>query len=334
VTRTRRTLRLDITRRLALVAIASIVLAACSGGSGAAGSSPAGASAAAPEAGALKVVATTTVFADLVANVGGTKVDVTSLVPKGGEVHTFDPTPSDVSRVAEAGLVVMNGLGLDEWIAQIVTDSGSPAPVVELGEDLPGVTYIEGGEAHAGDEPAASDEHGHAGINPHLWLDVENAQRYVDRIIEALVAADPDDGATYRANGAAYRARLGDLEAWVHEQIATIPGANRKLVSFHEAFPYFAAAYGLEIVGTIVEAPGQDPSAGEIAALVEAIKASGAKAVFTEAQFSPELAETVAAEAGVAVVSDLYNDSLGDPPVDSYEGMIRWDTDKTVEALR
>lgn len=331
--RTRPALRLDITRRLALVAVASIVLAACSGGTGVTASSPVGASAA-PEAGALKVVATTTVFADLVANVGGTKVAVTSLVPKGGEVHTFDPTPSDVSRVAEAELVVMNGLGLDEWIARIVTDSGSAAPVVELAEDLESVTYIEGGEEHEGEEPAASDEHGHGGVNPHLWLDVENAQRYVDRIIEALVAADPDDAATYESNGAAYRARLGDLDAWVLAQVATIPQANRKLVSFHEAFPYFAAAYGLEIVGTIVEAPGQDPSAGEIAALVEAIKASGAKAVFTEAQFSPELAQTVAAEAGVAVVSDLYNDSLGDPPVDSYEAMIRWDTDKTVEALR
>jgi manganese/iron transport system substrate-binding protein len=331
MTCTRPTLRLDITRRVAFLAVASVVLAACAGSAGSPGSSPAGASATS-EAGALRVVATTTVFADLVANVGGTKAAVTSLVPKGGEVHTFDPTPSDVSRVAEADLVVMNGLGLDEWIAQIVRDSGSAAPVVELGEDLEGVTYIEGGEEHA--EPAASDVHGHGGVNPHLWLNVAYVQLYVDRITGALVAADPEDAATYQANGAAYRARLGDLDAWVREQIATIQMANRKLVSFHEAFPYFAAAYGLEIVGTIVEAPGQDPSAGEIAALVEAITASGAKAVFTEAQFSPELAETVAAEAGVAVVSDLYNDSLGDPPVDSYEGMIRWDTDKTVEALR
>jgi len=215
-----------------------------------------------------------------------------------------------------------------------VADSGSTAPVIELAEDLDGVTYIEGGEEHEREEPAASDEHGHSGVNPHLWLDVENAQRYVDRIIDALVSADPGDAATYEANGAAYLARLGELDAWAHMQIDLVPEANRKLVSFHEAFPYFAAAYGLEIVGTIVEAPGQDPSAGEIAALVEAIKTSGARAVFTEAQFSPELAQTVAAEAGVAVVSDLYNDSLGDPPVDSYEAMIRWDTDKTVEALR
>lgn len=332
MTPARPTLRLDITRCLAFIAVASVILAACSGGAASSGSPAAGAPVT-PEADALKVVATTTVFADLVANVGGTNVAVTSLVPKGGEVHTFDPTPSDVSRVGGAGLVVMNGLGLDEWIAQIVTDSGAAAPVIELAEDLEGVTYLEGGEVHAGEEPSGDPGH-HEGINPHLWLDVENGQRYVDRIIEALVAADPDDAATYEANGAAYRARLDELDTWVRQQVATIPEANRKLVSFHEAFPYFATAYGLEIVGTIVEAPGQDPSAGEIATLVEAIKASGAKAVFTEAQFSPELAQTVAAEAGVAVVRDLYNDSLGDPPVDSYEAMIRWDTDKTVEALR
>ena len=115
--------------------------------------------------------------------------------------------------------------------------------------------------------------------------------------------------------------------------MAKIPEDDRLIVSFHEAFPYFAAAYGLTIVGTIVDAPGQDPSAGEIAALVDAIEASGAKAVFGEVQFSPDLVQTVADEAGVVVVTDLYNDSLGDPPVDTYEGMIRWDVDRVVEAL-
>lgn len=330
---TRRLMRLDINRSVATVLVgAAVAIAAC--GPSASTGSPSQAPAS-PEAGALRVIATTTVLADLVANVGGPKVSVESLVPKGGEVHTFDPTPSDLTRVAEAELVVMNGLGLDEWLAQMVADSGTTASLVELAEDLPDVTYIEGGEVHEGGEPEASpDPHGHEAVNPHLWLNVDYAAKYADRIVEALVAADPDDAAVYLANGAAYQARLATLDTWVREQIATIPEANRKLVSFHEAYPYYAAAYGLEIVGTIVEAPGQDPSAGEIATLVEAIKASGAKAVFTEAQFSPDLAQAVATEAGVPVVSDLYNDSLGDAPVDSYEGLIRWDTEKTVEALK
>jgi ABC-type Zn uptake system ZnuABC Zn-binding protein ZnuA len=223
----------------------------------------------------------------------------------------------------------MNGLGLDEWLAPMVEDSGGTATVVELGEDLPGATYIEGGEADQ-----ASDDHGHGDINPHLWLDVGNAIRYVERITGALVAADPEDAAAYETLGAAYTATLADLDRWVRDQFATVPAENRRIVSFHEAFPYYAAAYGLEVVGTIIAAPGQDPSAGEIADLVDAIKASGAKAIFTEAQFSPELAETVAAETGVSIVSDLYNDSLGNPPIDSYEAMIRWDTDRTVEALQ
>lgn len=329
----RRLMRLDINRwPTTLVAAATIALAACGTGAGTSAGATAPAS---PEPDALRVITTTTVLADLVVNVGGPKVAVTSLVPKGGVVETFDPTPSDMTLVAEADLIVINGLGLDEWSAQMVADSGTTARLVELAEDLPGVTYIQGGEEGEEGAPEASpDEYGHSGVNPHLWLDVTYASQYVRRIVEALVDADPDDAAVYVANGAAYQARLTALDAWVREQIAMIPEANRKLVSFHEAFPYYAAAYGLEVVGTIVEAPGQDPSAGELAALVEAIKASGAKAVFTEAQFSPELAQTVASEAGVAVVSDLYNDSLGDPPVDSYEGLIRWDTEKTVEALR
>jgi ABC-type Zn uptake system ZnuABC Zn-binding protein ZnuA len=329
---TRRLMRLDINRAVAtLVVAAALALAAC--GPSASTGSPSQASAS-PEAGAVQVIATTTVLADLVANVGGTKVVVESLVPKGGEVHTFDPTPSDLTRVAEADLVVMNGLGLDEWLAQMVADSGTTAPLVELGEELPDVTYIEGGEEHAAGPETSPDPHGHGAVNPHLWLNVEYASKYVGRIVEALAAADPEDAAVYLANGSAYQARLAALDGWVKDQIATVPEANRKLVSFHEAFPYYAAAYGLEIVGTIVSAPGQDPSAGEIATLVEAIKASGAKAVFTEAQFSPDLAQAVASEAGVPVVSDLYNDSLGDAPVDSYEGLIRWDTEKTVEALQ
>jgi ABC-type Zn uptake system ZnuABC Zn-binding protein ZnuA len=326
-------MRLDINRSLATLVVAAMIAVTACGTSASTGSPPA--APASPEAGALQVIATTTVLADLVANVGGTKVSVESLVPKGGEVHTFDPTPSDLTRVAQADLVVMNGLGLDEWLAQMVADSGTTAPLVELGEDLPDVTYIEGGgEPAAGAPDASADPHGHGAINPHLWLNVEYASKYVGRIVEALAAADPEDAAVYLANGAAYQATLAKLDAWVREQIATIPEANRKLVSFHEAYPYYAAAYGLEIVGTIVAAPGQDPSAGEIATLVEAIKASGAKAVFTEAQFSPDLAQAVASEAGVPVVSDLYNDSLGDSPVDSYEGLIRWDTEKTVEALK
>ncbi len=275
-----------------------------------------------PPDGIIHIVAATTVFADLVTQVGGDAVMVTSLVPKGGEVHTFDPTPSGLRAVADADLVIMNGLGLDDWLAQMAVDSGTSAPVVALGEDLPGVTYLTGGDGSEG-----------SAVNPHLWLDVSYAMRYVERIADTLVDLDPDGADGYRMREEAYLGRLGALDDWVRARIGAIPESDRVIVSFHEAFPYFATAYGLTVVGTIVDAPGQDPSAGEIASLVIAIRTSGAKAVFGEAQFNPDLVRTVAAEAGVEVVTDLYSDSLGDSPADSYEGLIRWDVDRVVGAL-
>ena len=322
-------LRLDITRFAVAAIVAGLLIAACDGGSGGAADRSGAAPIASPEPDAIRVVATTTVLADLVRQVGGSRVAVASLVPPGGEVHTFDPTPGDLASVADASLIVMNGLGLDDWLGQVAANSGTSAPVVALAEDLDGVEYLAGDE-HEG-EP--DDGHEDEAVNPHLWLNVRYAIAYAERIGAELARVDPAHAADYETGTDAYVARLTDLDAWVREQVATIPEANRRIVSFHEAFPYFAAAYGLEIVGTVVDAPGQDPSAGEIADLVEAVRSSGAKAIFSEAQFSPELTATVAREAGIAVESNLYNDSLGDPPADTYEGIIRWDVERVVAAL-
>jgi len=322
MTRPRLLSRFGLNTRLLAVLLGFVVGACSPGATGAPDASP-GTATASPSADAVPVVATSTVLADLVRSVGGARVAVSSLVPKGGEVHTYDPSPSDLARLRDARLVVMNGLGLDDWLVEQVAASGSQAQVVELGRDLDGVTYL-----------GADEVEDDAGVNPHLWLDVAHARRYVMRIAEALAATDPAGAAMHEAGRAAYDGRLAELDDWIRAEVAEVPEANRRIVSFHEAYPYYAAAYGLEIVGVIVEAPGQDPSAGEIAELVEAIRASGVRAVFTEAQFSPELAEAVAGEAGVKVVTDLYNDSLGDPPVDTYEAMMRWNTTRTVEALR
>lgn len=302
--------RSNLIARIAILAIAVLLTTAACG--------PAGSSRT-PAGDTIRVVATTTVFADMVQQVGGDAVTVTSLVPKGGVVETFDLTPSDMRAVSDAELIVMNGLGLDDWLTPVITDTGIDAPVVRLAENLEGVHYLSG----EGDEA----------VNPHLWLNVAYAIRYVERIRDALVTLDPARAEAIQGSAAAYVERLEALDAWARDQIAAIPPKDRVIVSFHEAFPYFAEAYGLTIVGTIVDAPGQDPSAGEIAALVKAIKAAGAKAVFGEDQFSPELVQTVAEEGGVVVESDLYNDSLGDPPVDTYEGLIRWDVEKVVAAL-
>jgi ABC-type Zn uptake system ZnuABC Zn-binding protein ZnuA len=272
-------------------------------------------------AGPIVVVTTTTVFADIVANVGGDLVRVTSLAPSNTDVHTFSPSPADVRAVASARLLVMNGLGLDDWLQKTIENASAVGtPLVKLAVDLPGVDLL------PGEDPGTQ--------NPHLWMDVGYAKLYVDRVATALAALDPAHAAAYGAGAAAYRGRLDALDAWIREQVATVPAADRKLVTFHDAFPYFARAYGITIVGVAVEAPGQDPSAGETARLIEAIRASGVKVIFSESQFPTRLVDQLAAETGAIVVADLYDDALGDPPVTSYEALMRWDVEALVRGLR
>jgi ABC-type Zn uptake system ZnuABC Zn-binding protein ZnuA len=274
------------------------------------------------------VVVTTTVIADLVENVGGGMIEVHALVPPGGEPHTFDPSPSDVTRLEGAAIVFENGLGLDDWLGDLVADSGSQAPVVSLGEDLAGVEYLVAGEH--GD----SEEHGAEPIDPHLWLNVAYARRYVDRIAEELAAVDPGNAATYRSNAVDFDRQLEELDTYARATLGAIPDAQRSVVSFHDAFGYFAQAYGLTVVDTVVAAPGQDPSAGEVAALIDAIRASGVRAILAESQFPTDLVERIAEETGATVVADLFSDSIGDPPIDSYLAGLRFDVDAIARALR
>ena len=274
----------------------------------------------------VSVVATTTIFADFVRRVGGERVAVRSLVPAGGEVHTFDPRPSDVMAFAGADLVLMNGLGLDDWVIQLVGDAGADVRTVRLAEDLPGVTYLAGDAGHG--------EEGIDAVNPHLWLRVDYAGLYVQRVVDELSAVDPEGATGYQARGDAYGAKLDELDNWVRDQLGAVPAEDRRIVSLHDAFPYFADAYGLEVVGTVIDVPGQDPSAGEVADLVDAIRASGVSAILSEAQFPGDLPERIAAETGVQVITDLYSDSVGPAPQDSYEAIIRWDVERIATALR
>jgi ABC-type Zn uptake system ZnuABC Zn-binding protein ZnuA len=292
----------------ALVLVLALVVAACGGTS----ARPSGADT------TLRVVTTTTVFADLVAQVGGPDVTVHSLVPKGGEVHTFDPTPRGFEAVARAQLLVANGLGLDDWLVDLASDTGTAAPVVMLADGVPADRLL-------GDEDGTP--------NPHVWLDVALARLYVAHLADALATADPTHATGYRERAGAYDQRLATLDTTIREQLATVPAADRTVISFHDAFPYFAHAYGLDIAGTIVDAPGQDPSAGEVAKLVAAVEAGGVAAIIAEAQFNADLVRTLADETGARVVTDLYDDTLGDPPLDSYEAILRWDADRLTEAL-
>jgi len=289
-----------------------LVVAACGGGSVPTGSVDPG--------GPLKVVTTSTVFADLIRNVGGDRVAVTSLVPRGVDVHTYQATPVDLRAVASADLFVMNGLGLDDWLEKTIRSASNGAPIVKLAVDLEGVVLL------PGETPAAQ--------NPHLWLDVAYATLYATRITENLQEMDTIHAAEIAATSAAYIQKLADLDVWVREQIGTIPAGDRQFVMFHDALPYFARAYGLTVVGVAVEAPGQDPSAGEIAALIDAIRATGVKAIFMEDQFPTTLVDQIGRETGATVEADLFTDSLGDDPITSYEALIRWNVEQIVTALR
>jgi ABC-type Zn uptake system ZnuABC Zn-binding protein ZnuA len=291
---------------MVLALLAGVVLAAC--GPNASGS---------PSTGKMKVVTTTTVFADIVQNVGGDRVSVTSIIPAGVGPEDYEPRPDDARKLAHAQLVVSNGVGLDNWLDRLITSAGEAPPQLVLGDGIPTLT-VDGEE------------------NPHFWLDPTLVNGYyLPAITRKLSELDPDGRATYQANLEAYGAQLDTLDADLKDELAQIPEANRKLVTFHDAFPYFARHYGFDLIGVILANVGQEPNASELAALVEKVRAAGVKAVFSEAQFSPELSQTLADEAGITtVVTTLYNDALGPPPADTYLGLMRWDVDQIVDALK
>jgi len=305
-----------MTQRVGIVAFAAIAMAACQ----ASGSSPSAAtgSVATPDPGAIKVVTTTTVFADIVQNIGGSRVAATSIVPAGVGPEDYEPKPDDAKKLANAKLIVSNGVGLDDFLQKLLASgTGGQTPHLVLGDGIPVLTVD--GEA-----------------NPHFWLDPTLVKGYyLPAIAGKLTELDPGGKATFDANVASYGAKLDALDTDLKARIDTIPAVNRKLVTFHDAFPYFARHYGFELVGVILDNVGQDPSAADLAALVEKVKAASVKAVFSEAQFSPKLSETLAQEAGVtSVVTTLYNDALGPAPADTYLGLMRWNVDQIVAALK
>jgi ABC-type Zn uptake system ZnuABC Zn-binding protein ZnuA len=303
---------------IAFAALATLAASAC----GPAGSPlPVGsAGASAPPtaaADAIKVVTTTTVFADIVQNVGGSRVVATSIIPAGVGPEDYEPKPDDARKLSDAKLVVSNGVGLDNFLDRLLASgTGGKTPQLVLGDGIPTIN-VDG-------EP-----------NPHFWLDPSLVkQYYVPKIAAKLSELDPAGKATYDANAAAYSTTLDSLDAELKAKIATLPEANRKLVTFHDAFPYFARHFGFELVGVILANVGQEPTAAELAALVVKVKSAGVKAVFSEAQFSPKLSQTLAQEAGITkVVTTLYNDALGPAPADSYLGLMRWNVDQIVAAL-
>lgn len=344
-----RNLRLErVAIRLAVLAYAvtvTVLVAGCGAGAGEGGSGGSGEK--------VQVAATISVIGDMVEEVGGDRVEVFTVVSPGSDVHTFQPRPSDARRISESSVVFQNGLGLEEWMGDLLQSAGGEDQrVVALAE---GLETLEEGEEHGagghageheaeeehgespedphGDEHSHEHSHEHAEGNPHLWLDVSNARLYVERIRDALVQVDPEGAQEYRANAREYLAELEELDRYIREKARSIPEENRKLVTFHDAFPYFAEAYGFELVDVIIQNPEAEPGAREAAELVRKIEEQDVPAVFTEPQFNQGLAETIAREAGVEVY-ELYSDSLvDDPAADSYVEMMRTNIERIEEGL-
>ena len=262
-----------------------------------------------------RVVTSIELFADMIRQVAGQRAQVTALVPASADPHTYEPVPSKLVAVSEADLVLINGVGLEETLMDVIKNNvRGGVPVIEMSSGLP---VLEAGGQGTG--------------NPHLWLNVRNAMHYVEVVRDALIQVDSQGETEYRANAQTYLAELETLDSQVEKSIASIPVEHRKLVTSHDAFPYLAQRYGLDLVGVVLRSPGQEPSASEVADLSRTIEAENVPAVFKEPQLNARVLELAAGDAGVQVCS-LYSEAFGDG-VDSYVKLMQFDASELARCL-
>jgi zinc/manganese transport system substrate-binding protein len=261
----------------------------------------------------VKAVATISILGDLTKNVGGDRVDVVTLVGPGGDAHVYSPTPTDVSKLNDARIVIVNGLGLEGWMARLVKASGSKALTVT---------------ATRGVKPRKMEDEHHAGrtvTDPHAWQSVANAKIYVENIREGLTKADPAGKDAYEANAKSYIAKLDEVEKDVKTVIGTIPADHRRIITTHDAFGYFGAAYGMEFISPEGVSTESEASARDVAKIITQIKKQKIPAVFMENISDPRLMEQIAKESGAKVGGTLYSDALSDEkgPAPTYIDMMQ-----------
>ena len=277
---------------------------------------------------ALRVLAVETFLADITQNVAGDRLKVEALMPLGADPHSFEPTPQDVARVAESDVLIVNGAGFEKFLAPLLQNAGGQRLVIEASAGLTPRVPGTGEGASIGDDPEG---------DPHFWLNPINTIHYVEIIRDGLSQADPAGKDIYARNAQAYIAKLNDLDAWIAAQTAQIPEERRLLVTNHESFGYFADRYGFRVIGAIIPSvsTSASPSAKQLAALIDQIKASGAPAIFLETGSNPQLAQQIAGETGVQVVTDLYTHSVSaaEGPAPTYLELMRYNTSQIVEAL-
>jgi zinc/manganese transport system substrate-binding protein len=241
--------------------------------------------------GRINVVASFSILGDFVSQVGGERVHVTTLVGADGDVHVYTPAPSDASKIADAKLLVINGLGLEGWLPRLVQSAGGNAAIVTATK---GITPLEIGSVP----------------DPHAWQSVVDAKIYVANIRDALITADPADAETLRVTAQTYLAKLDALDREVRQAVARIPQSRRKVISAHDAFGYFAKAYGIEFIAPSGVSTDSEASARDVAAIISQIRAFKIPAVFLENVSDPRLMQRIAAETGARIGGTLYTDSL------------------------
>jgi ABC-type Zn uptake system ZnuABC Zn-binding protein ZnuA len=270
----------------------------------------------------LKVVATSVQITALAKEVGGSNIELRGIIPAGADAHEFEPSASDLAAIENGNIILRNGLGLDDWLNDSLK-AGKKARTVVVTKGI---------------KVRTSDEDGQKVDDPHVWHDPDNVKIMVRDIADALATADPTHKADFESGSATYQRKLDETKAQIQAIINQIPADKRKLVTNHDALGYFANAFGLKIVGAVIPSvtTEAEPSASDTAALLNTIKKEKVKAIFAESSVNPRLARTLASDAGVKIVDDLYGDSLGQPGsgAETVDGMLLVNARKIADGLK
>ncbi|WP_114948900.1 metal ABC transporter solute-binding protein, Zn/Mn family [Microvirga calopogonii] len=285
------------------------------------------------QASKLKAIASFSILGNLVHQVGGDRVEVMTLVGPNGDAHVFPPPTAYATKVANAKIIFVNGLGFDDWINCLVKSSGSTASLVIASTN---VKAINGEEEHDHSKSEHSDAgHDHGNLDPHAWQDVANAKIYVANIRDGLIRADPAGKGAYENNAKSYLTKLDMLEAEVKARVAKIPPERRKILTSHNAFRYFEHAYGIDFVAPQGVSTEGEASAADVAKIVKQIKTEHITAAFVENISDPRLIEQISRESGARICGPLFSDVLSDQsgPASTYIDMIRNNVNASQGAL-
>ncbi|MBB2971453.1 zinc ABC transporter substrate-binding protein AztC [Mesorhizobium sp. RMAD-H1] len=282
----------------------------------------------------LKVVASFSIIADMAKNVGGDRVEITSLVGPDGDAHVYEPRPADAASVEEANVVLVNGLQFEGFMSRLIETSGTKAALVEVSKGITPLKAEEGGHDHQHDH-GHDGHHHHGEFDPHAWQSIPNAEIYVKNIADAFCAADKERCPTYTQNSKAYLVKLADLQTEIKAAIASIPEGKRTVITSHDAFGYFQHEYGLKFIAPEGVSTEAEASAADVAKLIDQVKEDRASAIFVENITNPRLIEQIAKETGLKVGGTLYSDALSgsDGPAPTYIDMFRYNVNTIKDAI-